>query len=135
MISPRTVGLVAIGGALGTLLRDALGHAAPVAPGTFPTIVLVINVAGSWLLGFLLGTLTRRRPDDHVWQPFLGTGVLGGFTTFSTFAVATVQLIRVDEYLTALVYVVTSVVGGLAAATFGVRCTGIAPRFVVEGEQ
>lgn len=135
MISPRTVGLVAIGGAIGTLLRDGLGHAAPVAPGTFPTTILVINLVGSWLLGLLLGTLTRRRPDDDVWQPFLGTGVLGGFTTFSTFAVATAQLIRVDHYLTALAYVAASVVGGLAAATFGARGAGIVPRFVIEDEQ
>ncbi len=135
MIAARTVGLVALGGAIGTLLRDGLGRVAPAGPGTFPTMILAINLVGSYCLGLLLGALTRHRPHDETWRPFLGVGVLGGFTTFSSFAVATVQLLRADRISLAMAYIAASVVGGFIAAFAGERCARISPWLVVEDEQ
>lgn len=110
---------VALGGALGTAARYALGRLAPVAPRTFPTTTFTINVVGAFLLGLLIGYLGRHRPDDVRLRAFVGIGMLGGFTTFSTFSVETVQLLRVHEEGLALAYVVGSVVMGTLAARLG----------------
>ncbi|MGZ4711762.1 MAG: fluoride efflux transporter CrcB [Acidimicrobiia bacterium] len=128
----RTVAAVAIGGALGTSARYWLGRVAPVAPGTFPTTTLVINLGGSFLLGILLGSIARWRRDDELLRPLLGIGVLGGFTTFSTFAVETVQLGRAHHPLLAAAYVVASIAGGLVAARLG--ATVLRARLAPEGE-
>ena len=88
---------VAVGGALGTAARYALGRLVPVAPDTFPTTTFTINVLGAFLLGTLVGWLARHRPDDVRLRALFGVGVLGGFTTFSTFAVETVQLLRAHQ--------------------------------------
>ena len=124
MTDARTVGLVALGGALGTLARYGAVELAPIAPGTFPTTTLLINVLGSLALGLLLGMIERTRPRDVTLRPLLGIGVLGGFTTFSTFSVETVQLVRAHHTLVALAYVAASLALGLGAAILGARLTG-----------
>lgn len=84
-VDPRTLGLVVAGGAVGVLARAAL--LAPVTdPGAVPWVTLAINAVGSLLLGLVVGMLDGRRPRLRA---FLGTGVLGGFTTYSAFAVET----------------------------------------------
>ena len=100
--------LVALGGALGSVARYGLSLALPALPAT-----VVINLLGALALGLLAGL----RPYGRWSRPFLGTGVLGGFTTFSTFAV---QAVRV-EVTTSLLFVVVTLVGGLAAAWLGLR--------------
>lgn len=130
----RTVALVGIGGAAGTLTRYALGRLASVAAGTFPTTTFAINVTGAFVLGLLLGTLARTRPSDRVWRPLLGVGFLGGYTTFSTFALETTQLVRSHHAVIAGVYVVVSLVVGLLAARLGELATGTAPPMVTEDE-
>ncbi|OZM84033.1 camphor resistance protein CrcB [Pseudonocardia sp. MH-G8] len=77
---------VAAGGALGALARWGVGLALPTPPGAPPWPTLGINVAGCLLMGLLLGVLSRRRTHPLL-RPFAGTGVLGGFTTFSGYAV------------------------------------------------
>ena len=126
--------LIAIGGAAGTLVRYAVSRAAPVGAGTFPTTTLIINVTGALALGLLLGALTRHRPADTLWRPLVGVGVLGGYTTFSTFAVESVQLIRTDRGLMAAAYVTASIVVGVLAARLGERIAGTAPAMVQEDE-
>lgn len=108
--------LVALGGALGSVARYGLSLALPALPAT-----VVINLLGALALALLAGL----RPYGRWSRPFLGTGVLGGFTTFSTFAV---QAVRADA-TTSLLYVAVTVVGGLAAAWLGLRATSrSAPR-------
>lgn len=110
---------VAVGGAIGTAARYALGRLAPVAPRTFPTTTFTINVVGAFLLGALIGYLARHRPDDVRLRALIGIGVLGGFTTFSTFAVETVQLVRAHCEGIAVAYALGSVVAGTLAARLG----------------
>lgn len=84
-VDPRILGYVVIGGAFGVLARALL--LLPVGdPAAVPWATLGVNAAGSFLLGILVGALDDRRPRVRA---FLGTGVLGGFTTYSAFAVET----------------------------------------------
>ncbi|MGY2080659.1 fluoride efflux transporter CrcB [Modestobacter sp. SYSU DS0657] len=114
----------ALGGALGALARWGVAEGLPSPAGGWPWATLLVNLTGCLLLGALLGAVFPRHPD-HPWlRPFLGTGVLGGFTTFSTFAVETVRLADGGAWATAAGYVVASVLGGLLAAVAGVRLAG-----------
>ena len=130
----RTVGLIALGGALGTLLRYGLGHAVPVHTGEFPTTTLLVNIVGALALGLVLGAVGRHRPDDTTWRPLIGIGGLGGFTTFSTFALESVQLARADHAVTGALYVIASIGLGLLAARLGERLVGATPALVPEDE-
>ena len=120
---PSLLGLVALGGALGTTVRWSLGTAFPVPPGAFPWTTFAINVVGSLLLGMLLESLARSGPDGG-WRRWLrlgaGTGVMGGFTTYSTFMVESDLLIRGGHVGLAAAYVAGSVSAGVAAALVGV---------------
>ena len=73
--------LAAAGGALGALARAGVAGLLPRDPGGWPSATLVVNLGGCLLLGALLAVLAVRRPDDERVRVFLGTGVLGGFTT------------------------------------------------------
>ena len=115
---PRIVGVVALGGIIGSLARYGLAEAIPHAPGAFPWATFVTNVLGCFAIGVLL---TRLTPRSHpLLRPFLGTGVLGGFTTFSTFAVDTEKLLH-DHLVVALLYYFGTVTAALLAAMLGER--------------
>lgn len=105
--------LVATGGAVGSLGRLAV-HELVGSTGQLPASTLLVNVVGSLLLGLLVGHGVTGRAR-LLW----GTGVLGGFTTYSTFAVQTEQLVRDGEALWAVAYPVVSVIAGLVAAVAG----------------
>ena len=104
----RGLPLVAVGGAAGAVARWALLAAAT--PPQFPWPTLLINLVGCGLLGILMGR--RTRPSTLL---LVGTGLCGGLTTFSTFAVEVADLVRHDDGALGLAYLVASVVGGLAA--------------------
>jgi fluoride exporter len=110
--------LAAVGGALGALARWALGEALP-SPGGWPWATLLVNVTGCLLLGALFAGLAARSPEPSWARPFLGVGVLGGYTTYSTFAVEVVRLVDADAPVTAAGYVLLSVLGGVAAVVLG----------------
>ena len=113
--------LAALGGAVGALARWGLTLALPRTSGHWPWATLVVNLAGCLLLGVLLGALEALRPDDVRVRALLGTGVLGGFTTFSAFAVEVVDLVGAGSVLVAAGYVVASVAGGVLAVGLGLR--------------
>ena len=104
----RGLPLVAVGGAAGAVARWAL--LAAVTPPQFPWPTLLVNLVGCGLLGILMGS--RARPSPLL---LVGTGLCGGLTTFSTFAVEVADLLRHDDGALGLVYLAASVVGGLAA--------------------
>ena len=111
----RRLLLVIAGGMLGTAARLGIGLLIPNA-GLLPVGTLVANVVGA----LLIGVLAARLPSPSDIRVFLGTGILGGFTTYSAFAVGSVQL-WTDAPLLAVLYVVMTLGIGLAAAVLGMR--------------
>ena len=116
--------LVGIGGALGSLGRYALqGRIQAALAGGFPWGTLAVNLIGSTLIGALaafLETLPGAGAESRT-RAFLALGILGGFTTFSSFSAESLALIRAGEWRPALAYVLASNALGilLAAAAFG----------------
>lgn len=108
---------VALGGVIGSLGRYAVGAALPHSPGSIPWATLVVNVTGAFAMGLLVAYLVDRPGVHRLARPFVGVGVLGGWTTFSALAVDVVQLGEADQVQAALAYVtVTFLVGTLAVA-------------------
>ena len=118
--------LVALGGALGSMARYLLniGATRALGPG-FPYGTLGANVIGGVLMGVLVGVLALRGGEDQEkWRLLLGVGVLGGFTTFSSFSLETALMIEQRRLEIAAVYVLTSVaaaIGGLFIGLFLMR--------------
>jgi fluoride exporter len=114
---------VAAGGVLGSLARGAVGLLLPTATGAFPWTTLGINVLGSLLMGVLVVVVTEVREAHPLVRPFLGTGVLGGFTTFSTFAVDAQTLLNGGHRATALLYLAATIVGAVGACAIAMALT------------
>lgn len=123
-VRPAWLGVILIGGTVGTAIRAWLEAAHPFVPGEWPWTTFWINISGALVLGVLLEVLAELGPDRG-WRRGLrlgvGTGVLGGYTTYSTFAVETLQVLRSGAWLVALGYALGSVVLGLVAAFAGAR--------------
>ena len=111
---------VAVGGALGTVARYELALAEPVHTGRFPWATFGVNVAGSLVLGITVTVLAAPSVAASVLRPFVGVGVCGGLTTFSTWMVESVLLVRDGDAATAIGYLVLSLVVGVVAAGVGV---------------
>lgn len=110
---------VALGGAIGASLRYITNMSVMrlVGPG-FPYGTIVANVVGSFLMGVVVVVLARR--GGHEFAPFLMTGLLGGFTTFSAFSLDTLTLFERGDVSLAGLYVGASVFLSLSAIAFGV---------------
>lgn len=120
---------IALGGALGAIARYGVGAAWPPAPGTFPWSTFAINVTGCLLIGVLMVVLTEVAGHPHrLARPFLGIGVLGGFTTFSTYTAEAERLIADGHTLSALVYLLGTVAAALVAVQIGVVATRLLNR-------
>ena len=118
--------LVVFGGVLGTAARELLSLVIPSA-GPIPVAVFTINVLGAFLLALLLGRLARRPPGavaEHRLRLAVGTGALGGFTTYSAFATDTVLLIASDTPGLALAYAFGTVILGALATWAGLGVAG-----------
>ena len=86
---------------------------------TFPYGTLLVNITGCFLIGVIYG-LSDRGNVSPLWRLFLATGIMGGFTTFSSFSNETVGMLRDAEYVPAFSYVACSILLGLAATLGGI---------------
>ena len=112
--------VVMLGGALGAVLRFIVAtFVTRLYPATFPLGTFVINITGSFLIGLLM-TLFLNRPGLHMnWRLFLVTGILGGYTTFSSFEWESLIGLRNGAEVVSFLYIGSSVVLGLAGAWLG----------------
>lgn len=114
-----TLSLVALGGAIGAALRFVSGAAMLrlTGPQEFPLAIIMVNLIGSFLMGVFV-VAAAQRGLTHL-SPFVMTGVLGGFTTFSAFSLETVTLMERGQIGAAGLYVAVSVIGSIAALMLG----------------
>jgi CrcB protein len=119
---PATL-VVAAGGALGALCRWLVAEALPDVGGGFPWDVLLVNLLGCLLIGVLMVLVVEKWPDRPLVRPFAGTGVLGGFTTFSAYVADARALVASGHAATAVAFVVVTLAGGLVAVVAGLRLT------------
>lgn len=115
--------VVALGGGCGAAARYAAGLHWVTGTAAFPWTTLLINVTGSALIGVLLVLITEIWAAHRLVRPFLGTGVLGGFTTFSTYAADVERLVDVGAARTGLVYLALTPVLALIAVWVAAAAT------------
>ncbi len=128
-VDRRVLVAIAAGGGLGAVGRWAVGAAWPPAPGQLPWATLGVNAVGCLAIGAVLVVLTEVAGSPHpLVRPFVGTGVLGGFTTFSTYAVETERLLADGAIALAAAYAVGTLVVALLAAQAGVAGARLATR-------
>lgn len=112
--------VISLGGGLGSVARYLVAQAMPVRPGHFPWATFLTNLTGCFALGLLMVFVLDVWPPNRYVRPFLGVGLLGGYTTFSTFAVEVRNLAGHGAWTLADAYAVNSLVGGLAAVWCGI---------------
>ncbi len=112
------ISAVFVGGGLGAVARYGLTTLLP--RGSFPLGTLTVNILGSFCIGVIMALLIAKQAAPE-WRLFLATGLMGGFTTFSAFALETVQLIHRDAWSSVLVYIAASLLGCVLACFIGLR--------------
>ncbi|WP_035847196.1 fluoride efflux transporter CrcB [Kitasatospora azatica] len=119
MRNADTVAAVAVGGVLGAEARYGLGTLWHTPAGAFPWTTLLINAVGCLVIGVFLVAITEGRPAHRLVRPFFGTGVLGGFTTFSTYCLDAYRLLDAHRPGPALGYLAGTLVAALGAVAAG----------------
>jgi len=113
------VGLVFLGGCLGTLMRVGIAHTWPSRADGVPWETLATNLVGTFALATLLEVLVHVGPDEGVFRAVrlcVGTGLLGGFTTYSTLAVESGQRVMSGQWFLGVIYLLMSVLAGALLA-------------------
>ncbi|GBC87426.1 Putative fluoride ion transporter CrcB [bacterium HR12] len=127
---------VALGGAIGSVLRFALEERwAPRGPAAVPVVTLLVNVGGAAALGLLMTLVLEVWPPTRLVRPFLGIGLLGAFTTMSTFALEVVRLARAGAVVAALLYGGMTAAGGLVGVVVGGAAARASSRLPRRGER
>jgi CrcB protein len=119
------IAAISAGGVLGAEARYALTVAFPDAAGAFPATTFTVNAVGSFAIGVLMVFVLRHAKDLPLLRPFAGVGVLGGFTTFSTYAVGAERLLAGGHLWTALAYLVLTPVVSVGAVSLGAAAAGV----------
>ena len=120
---PAIIGVIAVGGVIGALARYQIGRWWPTPADGFPSATLVINLLGCLLIGILMVLIGNALMPNPLIRPFFGTGILGGFTTFSTYAVDLQNLLGHGQAGIALAYLVSTALGAIGAASGGMFLT------------
>ncbi|MGN9781504.1 fluoride efflux transporter FluC [Nonomuraea sp. ZG12] len=115
---------VSAGGVLGSLARYGISTALPYPPGTFAWPTFLVNVSGCLLIGVLMVLVGELWSGRRLLRPFLGVGVLGGYTTFSTYVVDIHLAMAAGRAGTALVYLVATLLAAMLAVWAGAALTG-----------
>lgn len=113
---------ILLGGAIGTGCRFGVNQLVALLlgqPSRFPYATFIVNLTGSFAIGLLAELFAARWRAAEVWRAALLVGVLGGYTTFSSFSLETLTLIRNNQWALAMVYALGSVVAGLLAVWAG----------------
>jgi fluoride exporter len=116
---------IAVGGGLGSVARYLLSAAFPAGRG-FPWAIFAVNVSGCFLLGLLVVYLLEVWPPRRFLRPFLAIGLLGGYTTFSTYAAGVMTLLTGSAPALADAYALSSVLAALVAVWAGIRAARLA---------
>jgi fluoride exporter len=120
----RELAAIFSGGFVGALARTGLAEAFPVGPGSWPWPTFAVNIAGAFMLGYFVTRLQERLPTSAYKRPFLGTGVCGALTTFSTMQIELYKMIEAQRWGLAMAYATATLVVSfvaVAAATAIVR--------------
>ena len=112
---PRELLAIFVGGVIGTWVRALVGVSLVTPTGDWPWATFLVNVVAAFLLGYFSTRLLERLPASDYQRPFLGTGLCGGLSTFSTVQVEVVRLFQAGEWAIAVSYVLASLVAGLVA--------------------
>lgn len=117
----RSLLLVGLGGAIGSMARYGISHIINTRyTKPFPLATFIINIVGCFLIGLLFGYVQKNSSQQSdVWL-VLATGFCGGFTTFSAFALENVNMLKGQLNITALLYIVASVVVGILLCRVGI---------------
>lgn len=117
------VAVVALGGGIGAAARYAASLLWPAPAGGFPWAVFGVNLAGCAVIGVFMVVITEVWAAHRLVRPFFGTGVLGGFTTFSAYSVEIQRLVDADHPRAALAYLCATLLGALAAVWLAAAAT------------
>lgn len=122
--APQFILVIFVGGFVGAYARHELSLAIPTATDLWPLATFLTNIVGAFLLGFLLEALVRRGPDEGRRQMIrlgVGTGFIGAFTTYSTFAVETALLLEHHFVVLSAAYITVTVVVGIVFSALGIK--------------
>ena len=114
-VDRRELAAIFAGGFLGAIARALLADALPHDPGEWPWSTLIVNVIGAFLLGYFTTRLQERLPQSSYRRPFLGTGICGALTTFSTMQLELLTMLDDGELALAVAYALVSVALGFIA--------------------
>lgn len=116
---PRKLAAIYLGGVVGALIRVGLAEAASVGPGQWPWPTFAVNMAGAFLLGYFFA-LFRDHPEESLHHPFLGTGICGTLTTFSTMQLELFDLVDGGYLGLAAAYAATTIALGYVFVRIGI---------------
>src|SRR5713226_3087305 len=125
--APSVLAAIALGGALGAPARYGVAQLVHVGHDSFPWATFWTNITGSFALGLILVLVLERFPPTRYLRPFVATGFLGAYTTYSTFAVETDLLIKDGHAGIALCYAAASLAGGFVAVWTGILAARAVP--------
>jgi CrcB protein len=123
-IDPREIAAIFVGGAAGAIARVAVARALTPGPPGWPWPTFAVNIVGAFLLGYFATRLQERLPLSAYRRPFLGTGLCGGLTTFSTLQLELLKMLDAGQIGLAVGYAAASISAGFVAvalATAAVR--------------
>lgn len=120
---PRKLLAIYAGGVAGALIRVGLAEAAAVSPGQWPWATFAVNMAGALLLGYFFALL-RDHPQESLAHPFLGTGICGTLTTFSTMQLELFEMVEGGYLGLAAAYTAVTIAAGFAFVRLGIGLEG-----------